>query len=104
MPSHIGAAVVLKVMDRIRTGCSPSIAHVYQCAQSCRNLQSTFSFQSSVRSLVLDLGEDRVVLWGRPDLYHLDIFIPHNIIQEESGAQFNKSSKVLTITMPVQPV
>ncbi|XP_075461682.1 PIH1 domain-containing protein 1 isoform X2 [Ascaphus truei] len=59
---------------------------------------------SSVRSLVLDLGEDRVVLWGRPDLYHLDIFIPHNIIQEESGAQFNKSSKVLTITMPVQPV
>ncbi|KAM8927758.1 PIH1 domain-containing protein 1 [Pelodytes ibericus] len=59
---------------------------------------------SSVRSLVLDLGEDRIVLLGRPDLYRLDIFIPYNIIQEESGAQFNKEKKVLTITMPVQPI
>ncbi|KAM9298798.1 PIH1 domain-containing protein 1 [Gastrophryne carolinensis] len=58
---------------------------------------------SSVRSLVLDLGEDRIVLLGRPDLYIMDIFIPYNIIQEESGAQFNKDTKVLTITMPVQP-
>ncbi|KAG9463131.1 hypothetical protein GDO78_022345, partial [Eleutherodactylus coqui] len=58
---------------------------------------------SSSRSLVLDLGEDRIVLVGRPDLYHLDIFIPYNIIQEQSGAQFNKDTKVLTITMPVQP-
>ncbi|XP_068097265.1 PIH1 domain-containing protein 1 [Hyperolius riggenbachi] len=57
----------------------------------------------SVRSLVLDLGEDRIVLLGRPDLYHMDIFIPYNIVQEESGAQFNKDTKVLTITMPVQP-
>ncbi|XP_056400357.1 PIH1 domain-containing protein 1 isoform X2 [Hyla sarda] len=58
---------------------------------------------SSARSLVLDLGEDRIVLVGRPDLYHLDIFIPYNIFQEQSGAQFNKDTKVLTITMPVQP-
>ncbi|XP_069598571.1 PIH1 domain-containing protein 1 [Ranitomeya imitator] len=57
----------------------------------------------STRSLVLDLGEDRIVLVGRPDLYHLDVFIPYNINQEQSGAQFNKDSKVLTITMPVQP-
>ncbi|KAM5132644.1 PIH1 domain-containing protein 1 [Mantella aurantiaca] len=57
---------------------------------------------ASARSLVLDLGEDRIVLLGRPDLYHMDIFIPYNIIQEESGAQFNKNTKVLTITMPVQ--
>ncbi|KAG8434147.1 hypothetical protein GDO86_012499 [Hymenochirus boettgeri] len=59
---------------------------------------------SSVKSLVLDLGEDRIVLWGRPDLYHMDIFIPYNIIQEKSGAQFNQNTKVLTITMPVQPL
>ncbi|XP_040183569.1 PIH1 domain-containing protein 1 isoform X2 [Rana temporaria] len=58
---------------------------------------------SSIRSLVLDLGEDRIVLLGRPDLYIMDIFIPYNIVQEESGAQFNKETKVLTITMPVQP-
>ncbi|XP_005996778.1 PIH1 domain-containing protein 1 [Latimeria chalumnae] len=58
----------------------------------------------SVRSLVLDLGEDRIVLVARPDLYCLDVYIPYIIIQEESGAQFNKNTKVLTITMPVQPV
>ncbi|XP_067875788.1 PIH1 domain-containing protein 1 [Heterodontus francisci] len=52
--------------------------------------------------LLLDLGEDRIVLWARPDLYHLDIYLPYNIIQEESGSQFNRNTKVLTITMPVQ--
>eukprot|EP00062_Callorhinchus_milii_P023419 gi/632982236/ref/XP_007908027.1/ PREDICTED: PIH1 domain-containing protein 1 [Callorhinchus milii] len=59
---------------------------------------------ASVGSLVLDLGEDRIVLWARPDLYHLDICIPYNIIQEESGSQFNRNTQVLTVTMPVLPV
>nr|XP_033816683.1 PIH1 domain-containing protein 1 isoform X2 [Geotrypetes seraphini] len=58
----------------------------------------------SVRSLVLDLGEDHIVLWARPSLYHLDIYLPYNVIQEESGAQFQRNSKVLTLTMPVQPL
>lgn len=58
---------------------------------------------TSVRSLLLDLGEDRIVLWARPELYHLDIYIPYDILQEESGAQFNRSTKVLTVTMPVKP-
>ncbi|XP_051898980.1 PIH1 domain-containing protein 1 isoform X1 [Pristis pectinata] len=57
----------------------------------------------SVGSLLLDLGEDRIVLWARPDLYHLDIYIPYNITPEESGSQFNRNTRVLTITMPVQP-
>lgn len=58
----------------------------------------------SARSLLLDLGEDRIVLWARPDLYHLDIYIPYNVIPEESGSQFNTNTGVLTVTMPVQPV
>ncbi|XP_032869155.1 PIH1 domain-containing protein 1 isoform X3 [Amblyraja radiata] len=57
----------------------------------------------SARSLLLDLGEDRIVLWARPDLYHLDIYIPYNVIPEESGSQFNTNTGVLTVTMPVQP-
>ncbi|XP_043535561.1 PIH1 domain-containing protein 1 [Chiloscyllium plagiosum] len=57
----------------------------------------------SAGSLLLDLGEDRIVLWARPDLYHLDIYIPFNIVQEKSGSQFNRKTRVLTITMPVQP-
>ncbi|XP_060111418.1 PIH1 domain-containing protein 1 [Heteronotia binoei] len=57
---------------------------------------------NSVRSLDLDLGEDRIVLQDHPGLYHLDIFIPFSIIPEESKAQFHKRTKILTVTMPIQ--
>ncbi|KAF4093193.1 hypothetical protein AMELA_G00030180 [Ameiurus melas] len=56
---------------------------------------------SSVRSLVLDLGEDRLVLNARPSLFHLDIFLPFLIDQENSGAQYNTDTQILTVTMPV---
>lgn len=56
---------------------------------------------SSVRSLVLDLGEDRLVLNARPSLFHLDIFLPFLIDQDNSGAQYNTDTQVLTVTMPV---
>ncbi|CAG5898088.1 unnamed protein product [Menidia menidia] len=55
----------------------------------------------SSRSLVLDVGEDRLVLVARPSLFHLDIFHPFLVDQENSVAQFNKSTQVLTVTMPV---
>ncbi|XP_053118530.1 PIH1 domain-containing protein 1 [Hemicordylus capensis] len=57
---------------------------------------------NSVRSLELDLGEDRIVLQGHPRLYHLDIFIPYSIVPEESKAQFHKGTKILTVWMPTQ--
>nr|XP_060636471.1 PIH1 domain-containing protein 1 [Anolis sagrei ordinatus] len=57
---------------------------------------------TSVKSLELDLGEDRIVLQGQPGLYHLDIFIPYSIVPEESKAQFHRETKILTVTMPVQ--
>ncbi|XP_060748302.1 PIH1 domain-containing protein 1 isoform X2 [Tachysurus vachellii] len=56
---------------------------------------------SSVRSLLLDLGEDRLVLNTRPSLFHLDIFLPFLINHENSGAQYNTDTQVLTVTMPV---
>ncbi|XP_032092971.1 PIH1 domain-containing protein 1 [Thamnophis elegans] len=56
----------------------------------------------SARNLELDLGEDRIVLRGHPELYHLDIFIPYSIVPEESRAQFHKETKILTVLMPVQ--
>ncbi|XP_033933140.1 PIH1 domain-containing protein 1, partial [Pseudochaenichthys georgianus] len=55
----------------------------------------------SARSLVLDVGEDRLLLTARPSLYHLDIFHPFSIEQESSVAQFNSNTQVLTVTMPV---
>ncbi|XP_061606324.1 PIH1 domain-containing protein 1 isoform X3 [Phyllopteryx taeniolatus] len=52
-------------------------------------------------SLVLDIGEDRLVLTARPSLYCLDIFHPFLVDQETSVAQYNSSTQILTITMPV---
>lgn len=50
--------------------------------------------QTSSRSLVLDVGEDRLVLTARPSLFHLDIFHPFLINQENSVAQYNNSTQV----------
>ena len=47
------------------------------------------------------MGEDRVLLTTRSGLYHLDIFLAYTLDQQECGAQFDKRSKLLTITMPV---
>ncbi|XP_049599916.1 PIH1 domain-containing protein 1 [Syngnathus scovelli] len=55
----------------------------------------------SSRALVLDIGEDRLVLTARPSLYFLDIFHPFLVDQETSVAQFNSSTQILTITLPV---
>ncbi|XP_068434983.1 PIH1 domain-containing protein 1 [Clinocottus analis] len=55
----------------------------------------------SSRSLVLDVGEDRLVLTARPSLFHLDVFHAFLVDQENSVAQFNNKTQVLTVTMPV---
>ncbi|XP_077475034.1 PIH1 domain-containing protein 1 [Stigmatopora argus] len=55
----------------------------------------------SSRALVLDIGEDRLVLTARPSLYYLDIFHPFLVDQELSVAQYNCSTQILTITLPV---
>lgn len=55
----------------------------------------------SSRSLVLDVGEDRLVLTARPSLFHLDVFHPFLVDQENSVAQYNRSTQILTVTMPV---
>lgn len=44
--------------------------------------------------MTLDIGEDRILLETRANVYHLDIFLPYNLIQEECGAQFDKKSRV----------
>ncbi|MBN3294746.1 PIHD1 protein, partial [Polypterus senegalus] len=47
---------------------------------------------SSSRSLILDLGEDRIVLSAQPSLYHMDCYLPFLIDQENSQAQFYKTT------------
>ncbi|XP_069005967.1 PIH1 domain-containing protein 1 isoform X2 [Embiotoca jacksoni] len=55
----------------------------------------------SSRALVLDVGEDQLVLTARPSLFHLDIFHPFLVDQENSVAEYNNSRQILTVTMPV---
>ncbi|CAL8264512.1 LOW QUALITY PROTEIN: PIH1 domain-containing protein 1 [Gadus morhua] len=55
----------------------------------------------SCRALVLDVGEDRLVLTARPNLFHLDVFHPLLVDQGGSVAQYNTHTQILTITMPV---
>lgn len=67
----------------------------------CKKGKPMYTFlcaQTSSRSLVLDVGEDRLVLTARPSLYHLDIFHPLFINQESSFAQYNSSTQVRTHT------
>ncbi|XP_045196240.2 PIH1 domain-containing protein 1-like isoform X2 [Mercenaria mercenaria] len=54
-------------------------------------------------SINLDLGEDRILVQTRSNIYYLDIYLPFYIVQTECGAQFNRKTRILTITMPVLP-
>ncbi len=47
------------------------------------------------------MGEDRLVLNTRPKLFYLDIDLPYLVDSEDTGAQFNRQSKVLTVTLTV---
>jgi PIH1 CS-like domain len=42
----------------------------------------------------LDIGEDRILLTTRSNVYHLDIYLPYSLVQEECFAQFNRKTKV----------
>ncbi|CAL1544707.1 unnamed protein product [Lymnaea stagnalis] len=57
----------------------------------------------TAQSLTLNIGEDRLVLTTRSHTYYLDIFLPYYLLRDECGAQFNRASKILTVTMPVRP-
>ncbi|XP_049764864.1 PIH1 domain-containing protein 1-like [Schistocerca cancellata] len=55
----------------------------------------------SAREIALDVGEDRIVFESRKRNYLLDIFIPYTVDQEKTIAEFEPSSRVLTLKMPV---
>jgi hypothetical protein len=50
--------------------------------------------QKATNSIELDIGEDRILLQTRSNVYYLDIYLPYDLIQEECGAQFNKKTRV----------
>ncbi|XP_063922562.1 PIH1 domain-containing protein 1 [Zophobas morio] len=55
----------------------------------------------STKELTLDVGEDRIVIESTSKHYLLDIFVPLVIRQSSCTSIFNKSTKILTVTMPL---
>ncbi|XP_064392116.1 PIH1 domain-containing protein 1-like [Halichondria panicea] len=49
----------------------------------------------------LDVGEDRLELSTRPPLFQLNLDLPYTLDPDNTGAQFNRASKLLTVTLPV---
>lgn len=57
--------------------------------------------QNSSRNLLLEVGEDRVVLRTRPNLFFLDLDLPYLVDNDATGAQYNTETNTLTVTLPV---
>lgn len=55
----------------------------------------------SMLDTTLDVGDDRLILYVQRNKYHLDLKLPHCVDYESGGAQFNRKTKMLTITIPV---
>uniref|UniRef100_A0A1B6DWU8 PIH1 domain-containing protein 1 n=1 Tax=Clastoptera arizonana TaxID=38151 RepID=A0A1B6DWU8_9HEMI len=56
----------------------------------------------SSKNLLLDVGEDRLLLHVEKEQASLlDIFLPYLIDQSKVSAQFNRETKMLTVTMPI---
>ncbi|KAM5237352.1 PIH1 domain-containing protein 1 [Ctenodactylus gundi] len=51
--------------------------------------------------LTLEIGENRLVMGGPQQLYHLDVYIPLQINSEESKAAFHQKRKQLMVAMPL---
>ena len=47
------------------------------------------------------MGEDRVVLKTRPNLFFLDVDLPFLVDNENAGAQFDAARTKLTVTLSV---
>ncbi|XP_003465565.1 PIH1 domain-containing protein 1 isoform X2 [Cavia porcellus] len=54
--------------------------------------------------LLLEIGENRLVMGDSQNLYHLDAYIPLRINSEESKAAFHQKRKQLMVAMPLLSV
>ncbi|KAK2509629.1 hypothetical protein MC885_021159 [Smutsia gigantea] len=54
--------------------------------------------------LLLEIGENRLLMGGSQQLYHLDAYIPLRINFEESKAAFHRKRKQLLVAMPLLSV
>ncbi|XP_065647211.1 PIH1 domain-containing protein 1 isoform X2 [Hydra vulgaris] len=58
--------------------------------------------ENSSTNFQLDVGEDCLIF--QSNIYFLDITLPFNVDNEQTGAQYHCKTKKLTVTMPVLPI
>jgi len=63
-------------------------------------LEVTLPDHKSSKSLILDVGEDCCILTSSDGKLKLDLDLPEAVNENDTGAQFNRKTKVLTVTMP----
>ncbi|RDD45851.1 PIH1 domain-containing protein 1 [Trichoplax sp. H2] len=69
-----------------------------------RSFIETLTFFDNVKSaktVDLDVGGDKLILLAHPNVYFLNTNLPFKVNSAETGAQFHRKTKVLTVTMPV---
>jgi len=59
--------------------------------------------QPTAADVLLDVGEDCVILHAKSGKYKLDIDLPFDVDNDSAGSQFNRKTKILTVTMSVLP-
>lgn len=59
--------------------------------------------QDTTSNVLLDVGEDRLLLHASDGNYMLDLDLPYDVNNDETGAQFDRKKKTLTVTMSVLP-
>ncbi|XP_045433123.1 PIH1 domain-containing protein 1 isoform X1 [Pipistrellus kuhlii] len=55
----------------------------------------------AARGLSLEVGENRLVLGGPQQPYHLDVYIPLRVSSEESRAAFHRKRRQLMVALPL---
>merc|ERR1719422_2865967 len=55
----------------------------------------------AMENMLVEVGEDRIVVEARKCGYLLDVFVPFEIDQDAVGAEFHRDKQVLTLTMPL---
>lgn len=53
-----------------------------------------FYIKFSLTEIILEVGEDRLMVEARKPGYLFDGFLPHNVLQNESNAEFDNENKV----------
>jgi len=57
--------------------------------------------QATAQNILLDVGEDCLILHASDGNYKLDIDLPFDVLNGNTGGQFHRKTKILTVTIPV---